>query len=78
MFSVWITFLQNVHHNCFVCLGSYCVWVAVACMHTHAINGQHLAKHVSLPQWIQELQGVVNAGHDGDEESSQESDSKKA
>jgi hypothetical protein len=46
-------------------------------MHTHAINGQHLAKHVSLPQWIQELQGVVNAGHDGDEESSQESDGKK-
>ncbi|CAM6040620.1 unnamed protein product [Sphagnum compactum] len=37
-----------------------------------------LGKHLSLPQWIQELQGGVNAGHDGDEESSQESDSKKA
>lgn len=50
---VWIALLQCVHHNCFVCLGSYCVWAA-------------------------ELQGGVNAGHDGDEESSQESDSKKS
>lgn len=38
---VWIALLQCVHHNCFVCLGSYCVWVAVACMHAHAMNGQH-------------------------------------
>jgi len=78
MVRVWIALLYSVFITTVLR-----VWGATAfglqCLHACTCHEwPTLGKHLSLPQWIQGLQGRVNAGHDGDEESSQVSDSKKA